>query len=162
MGLGGEKDLTKEEFVALVNPCRETMYHVAAAYLKCPQDRADAAQNALMKAWQKRNSLHDDVYFKTWLIRILIRECINLQRAYKSSVPIENLEVCAPSVRDTELRDAIERLGTALRLPVILFYLEGYSLSETAKTLRIPQGTVKSRLSRARELLRDELKEDIE
>ena len=154
--------MTKEAFIENIEPCREIMYHVAAAYLKGTQDRADAAQNAIVKAWEKRNALRDERYFRTWLIRILIRECVNIQRGYKGSVPIENVELPAPEARDTELRDAVGRLDTPLRLPVILFYLEGCSLAEAASALRLPQGTVKSRLSRARKILRDELKEDIE
>lgn len=154
--------MTREEFIRQAELCGNTMYRVASAYLKSGQDRADAAQNALLKAWKNKDALKDERYFKTWLVRILIRECVNLQRRYHPNVPLEGLELPTPPARDPALHDAIEHLPPALKIPVLLYYLEGYSLKEAALALRLPQGTVKSRLSRARKILRDELKEDIE
>jgi RNA polymerase sigma-70 factor, ECF subfamily len=154
--------LDKETFSCLAQECMGTMYRVAAAYLRSPQDRADAAQTALMKAWEKRDTLREEQYFKTWLIRILIRECINLQKAYRGSVPLENVPAPAEPPADPALRDAIDRLPTTLKVPVVLFYLEGCSIKETAKLLHLPQGTVRSRLFRARKALCRALKEDIE
>ena len=154
--------MTKEEFVALAQPCQSALYRVAAAYLRGAEDRADAAQSALLKAWMKRDTLRDVQFFKTWLTRILIRECVNLQRRHAPGVPIEDVELPAPPARDMALRDAIDRLKENLKIPVILYYLEGYSLQEVSQALRLPQGTIKSRLSRARDELRNALKEEIE
>ena len=61
---------------------------------------------------------------------------------------------------DPLLREAIEQLEPTLRAAVVLYYLEGYDIRETASLLRVPQGTVKSRLSRARRQLQSFLKED--
>ena len=60
----------------------------------------------------------------------------------------------------TNVREAIEQLEPTLRAAVVLYYLEGYDIRETASLLRVPQGTVKSRLSRARRQLQSFLKED--
>lgn len=65
-------------------------------------------------------------------------------------------ELAAPDggVVDTALREGILRLPRKLRTAVVLYYIEGYSVQETARLTRVPPGTVKSRLSKARSLLR--------
>jgi RNA polymerase sigma-70 factor (ECF subfamily) len=60
---------------------------------------------------------------------------------------------------DPSLRDALDRLPENLRLPVLLFYMEGFSVGEIAGMLKVPSGTIKWRLSKARKLLKDELSE---
>lgn len=59
------------------------MYHVACGLLHSDADRQDAMQQALLKAWEKRHSLKNEGFFKTWLIRILINECKNILRVQK-------------------------------------------------------------------------------
>ena len=120
-----------------------------------------AVQEALLRAWVKRRTLRQEQYFKTWLTRILIRVCVDMQRRKKRMIVSDTLpEQAAPAPPDPLLREAIEQLEPALRTAVVLYYLEGYDIRETASLLRVPQGTVKSRLSRARRQLKNLLKED--
>lgn len=153
--------MTKEEFARQAENCRLTLYRVACAYLQNEMDRADAVQEALLKAWQGVKWLKEEAYFKTWLTRILIRECINIQRRQKRVVPVETVpeRAAAPS-EDPALREAILALPKELRITVVLHYMEGYTLDEIAKTLRVPRGTVASRLSRARQQLKNYLEEE--
>lgn len=154
--------MTKEEFTCQAEACRGTMYRVSCAYLRQEADQLDAVQEALLKAWKCRNQLKEASYFRTWLTRILIRECVNIQRRQKRMIPSE--EVPAPHIAenggDTALRDAILLLPENMRIPLVLHYMEGYPVDEIAKILRVPKGTVCSRLSRAREQIKKELKED--
>jgi RNA polymerase sigma-70 factor (ECF subfamily) len=69
-------------------------------------------------------------------------------------------ERAAPWDATAALREAVLSLPVKLRLPVILHYMDGYPLSDVARALRVPEGTVKSRLARAREQLRDVLSEE--
>lgn len=111
-----------------------------------PPDRDDAVQEALLRAWEKRRTLREEQYFKTWLTRILIRVCVDMQRRKKRVIVSDNLpEQIAPEPPDPLLREAIEQLEPTLRAAVVLYYLEGYDIRETASLLRVPQGTVKSR-----------------
>src|SRR5699024_11942173 len=57
------------------------------SYLSCEQDRLDAVGEAILKAWQKLYTLRDEQRFSTWLTRILIRECIAIQRRQKRTTP---------------------------------------------------------------------------
>ena len=70
-------------------------------------------------------------------------------------------EAAAPEVVTPDLRDAIARLEDIYRLPILLFYVEGFSIRETARILQIPEGTVKSRLHAGRGKLRILLGEEV-
>jgi len=134
---------------------QETLYRVCYSMLPQACDREDAVQECIRIAWQKIGSLRDERHLQTWVIRILIHECYAVsgrrKREYLTDVFPERI---APPDADAGLHDALMALPASLRLPVTLHYLEGYPLSDVARMLRLPIGTVKSRLSRARKLLK--------
>ena len=65
--------MDKDEFARRAREATQSLYRVACAYLASPPDRDDAVQEALLRAWEKRRTLREEQYFKTWLTRILIR-----------------------------------------------------------------------------------------
>ena len=75
---------------------------------------------------------------------------------------MEEMPECAAPPEDGSraLRDALMALDEALRLPLLLSYMEGYRVREVARILRIPEGTVKSRIARAKRRLRELLEEE--
>ena len=152
------------EFADRVHAAQERLYRIAYGQLREEQDRKDAVQEAILKAWQSRNRLRDAAYFETWLIRILINECHNIQRANRRTVPVERMPE-QPYVEkhmegsDAELREAVLNLPMKLRLPVMLHYIEGYTTGDVAAILHVPVGTVRSRLKKARGVLKTELGE---
>ncbi len=156
--------MTKEEFSRRVEECKGTLYRVSCAYLRQEADRLDAVQEALLKAWQALPGLKEDAYFRTWLTRIMIRECINIQRKQKRMVPSDAVPALSREEPSTypELREAILALPERLRITVLLFYMEGCSVEEIAGILRLPKGTVCSRLARARKRMKETIKEDAE
>jgi len=150
--------LTAVEFSNQVLLIEPMLYRVAYGLLLNRTDCADAVQEALLRAWEKRNTLRDESLFRTWLTRILINECYSLLRRRRHAVPLDEVpEPVAPPDADPVLHDAIARLDKNLRLPVVLHYMEGYSVSEVAAMLRLPAGTVKTRLFKARKILRLQL-----
>lgn len=158
--------MTDEAFAQAILGIRETMYRVSYGLLRQEQDRMDAVQEAMARAWEKRASLRDDRYLRTWLVRILINECRNIQRRQGRDAALLAFQHHAlesiPAGADKGAHDAILALPQALRLPVILHYMEGYSLQEIADMLRLPLGTVGTRLHRARRKLRALLDDDEE
>ena len=72
--------MDKDEFSRRARDATQSLYRVACAYLASPPDRDDAVQEALLRAWEKRRTLREEQYFKTWLTRILIRVCVDMQR----------------------------------------------------------------------------------
>lgn len=152
--------MDKTEFSARVLAAETGLYRVAKTILPQGTDCEDAVQETLLRAWEKRNTLRQPEFFRTWLTRILINECNRMAKNRRTDVPLE--ECCAltapdGSEVDTELRECILRLPLKLRTTVTLYYIEGYSVGEIAKLTRVPSGTVKSRLSRSRDLLREQL-----
>ncbi len=158
--------MDKNEFSEKVLEAEQTLYRVSKSILINDEDCEDAVQEAVLKAYSKRNSLREVKYFKTWLTRILINECYQLLRTKKQELSYEDYfhEEQAETKQYSELYDAILKLDIKHRMPIILHYMEGYSMNEIAKILRVPSGTVKSRLSKGRKqlkkLLEDEVEED--
>ena len=152
--------MDKREFSQRVLAMENRLYRVSCGLLRNPQDRLDAAQEAVIRAWERMETLRRPEYFETWLTRILINVCYDMLRARKNIVPLEELaEQPAPEGTDRELHDAIQKLDRDLRLTVVLHYMEGYRLREVAEILEIPVGTVKTRLARAKRELRIQLEE---
>lgn len=151
--------MDKEEFTRAVLEYESTLYRVAKSMLGSEADCADAAQNALLRAWEKQHTLRDTAYFKTWLTRILINECRAMLRQRARFAPLEE-EAAEGEIAPEgggELYEAVMGLDEKYRLPVVLHYIEGFKTAEIAAMLRLPEGTVKTRLRRAREILREEL-----
>ncbi len=156
-------DMDRDTFTSLVSEARASYYRVAVSILRQEQDAEDAVQNGLLKAYQKRNQLKDIALFRTWSTRIIIHECYRLRKKERKEVPLDEAATVAESPpRDPALYEAIRALPPKIRITFVLYYVEGYAVSEVATILRIPQGTVKSRLSRGRALMRSALKEDNE
>ena len=157
-----QRDLTKEAFIRQVEDARDALYRVACAYLRQEADRNDAVQEALLKAWKSLPRLREESYFRTWLIRILIRECVNIQRFQKRTVPLEEIPAVpsADTGQDTALREAILKLPEKLRIVVVLYYMEEYPVEDIARILLLPKGTVCSRLARARQRMKEYLQEE--
>ena len=150
-----------ESFARRVEGMQGALYRVAYGLLLNRADCADAVQEALLRAWEKRASLREERYFETWLTRILINECYTALRRRRAALPLDGLpEPAAPPDADPALHDAIARLDRKLRLPVVLHYMEGYGVGDIARMLRLPSGTVKTRLARARALLRLQLSDE--
>ena len=154
--------MTKEEFEARIIGMQDTLYRVSATLLRQPCDREDAIQECIYKALRKRDSLRDDRFMQSWVIRILINECYSIHRRAKWERPSERLPEPPPMPgpdADPEVFRALFSLDEKMRLPMVLHYVEGYSVEEVAHIMRIPTGTVKSRLARAREKIHKEMKE---
>ena len=152
--------MDKREFSRRVLAMENRLYRVSCGLLKNPQDRLDAAQEAVIRAWERMETLRKPEYFETWLTRILINVCYDMLRARKNVVPLDALaEQPAPEGADRELRAAIQKLERELRIVVVLHYMEGYKLREIADILELPLGTVKTRIMRAKKELREQLEE---
>ena len=98
------------------------------------------------------------------MTRILVNECYDICRRSGKVIVLDELpESTAPEdTEGRELRELIMEMDEIYRMPIIMFYIEGFSIKEIAKILRIPEGTVKSRLFAGRAKLRSVLGEEEE
>ncbi|MEG0742849.1 MAG: RNA polymerase sigma factor [Clostridia bacterium] len=158
--------MTEQTFCDNARSCRKLLYHIAYTILRDNRECEDAVQEALLRAWEKRNSLRDETAFRFWLSRILTNTCNDLARKKRRIASLELEREPAVSFEDgmenSVLYDSIGKLPQELRLPIILHYLEGFSTKEIATLIRRPEGTVRNRLFRARKVLRDLLGEELE
>lgn len=155
--------MTSDEFARRVTGMTGTLFRVSRTMLPSATDREDAVAEAIRRAWEKRGSLRDERYMQTWIIRILINVCRNTYRRRRREVPVDPLpEREAPRSGDPELRGAVLQLPEHLRLPIVLHYTDGYEVAEIARMLRLPSGTVKTRMRKARALLKAMLSEEVE
>lgn len=155
--------MNKQEFTQQVMEAENSLYRVARTLSANESDCEDAVQQAILIAYDKLDNLRNEKFFKTWLTRILINECYKIRRKNGFVISFEDYTADIPSDGkiDNELRDAVFRLPIKLRSVIVLYYIEGYSVEETAYMLKLPQGTVKSRLHKARKLLKTMLDDEI-
>lgn len=159
--------MKKEDFAELVVASTDSLYRVAKGILRQDAECEDAVWEAVAVGFEKLDTLKEDRYAKTWLIRILIHECYRILRRHKKVLPLETVtektvaESAGGRMQDySELYAALQTLGDAYRTAVILFYIEGFSIKEIAEITDASESSVKSRLHRARRQLRKLLEQE--
>lgn len=148
--------ISEEEFVELINKNRAKLYKTAMSILKNDDDACDAIQEALMSGYKNLGSLQNKQYFVTWLTRILINKCYdiiakNKKISYVDGEVTENTTGYYDTYKvESSLESTLNKIDKDLKEVVVLYYYDELSVGEIANILLIPEGTVKSRLSRAR------------
>jgi RNA polymerase sigma-70 factor, ECF subfamily len=173
------KEGDRIEFARLVEAYSPNIYRLALKMLDNPQDAEDILQETFIKAFRNLDSFNGRSKVSTWLYRIATNEALMLIRRRKPDAislqePVERIEgeqeplqildwCCLPEeeLLSAEVRrqldKAVERLPHNLRLVFLLRDIEGLSTRETAEVLNLSETAVKTRLSRARLRLREEL-----
>lgn len=153
----------KDAFGRLINDNKLSMYRISKSILKNEHDVEDAISNSILKAYTNLIKLRKNDTFKQWLFKILINECYSILSKNKKIVTVPDINELIGTYEDRcynfELARAVNSLDDDQRIVTILFYYEDMSLRDISKTLNLPEGTVKSRLSRARGQLRCIFKE---
>lgn len=169
--IGGEVDA----FSVLVDRYQDRIYSAVLNYVSNRDDAVDIAQETFVKAYSSLRSFNSSSAFYTWLYRIAVNTAIDFIRKRRAK-PTDSLDeerfseagfepVSTDAAADPEkvavrveqrlaLRKAISTLSEKLRNVIILHDVEGLSQEEVAEILRVPVGTVKSRVSRGRAELR--------
>lgn len=145
--------MTEQAFLDAVQTHQSMLFRVAYTILHNHEDCADALQDALEKAWRRKDSIRNPEAFRSWMVRIIINCSRDTLRRRKLTFTSLDENIPAPEVEDYQLADTLKRLDEGLRLPIVLHYMENLSVAEIAQTMRLPQGTIKNRLHRGREKL---------
>lgn len=148
--------MTRDEYAGLIAEQTQSLYYIACSILPVQADREDALQNCVVKGLTKCESLRDIAKFRPWITRILVNECYTLLRQKKRLVLQEDIAAPSQEGIDLSLHDAVRQLPDKLRIPFIM-QLEGYAGREIAQALRIPEGTVRTRVREAKRVLREAL-----
>jgi len=154
-----------QAFEGIVRRWQGPIVNMAWRYCRDRGRAEELAQEAFVRAWRGLNSWRREGSFSTWLFALAANVFRSeLKRFPTVNVPMDEIpEPSMPAEQDAELRkkrssEAVRRAVLALpvryREPVVLFYFHEMDVVAAARTMGIPEGTLKARLSRARELLR--------
>ena len=157
-----------EAFEVLATSAGDRRYAIARLILRTSDLAEDAVQEALVRAWQQLPSLRDPDRFDAWLHRLVVNACADQGRQLRRwsqqvrSLPHDaSISDETDSVADREqLERGFNRLKPEQRAAVVLHYYSGFSASEIARILGIPEGTARSRLHYATEAMRAALEAD--
>ncbi len=155
--------MSKEEFAAFAERYMDTIYRVAYSWTKNPDDANDVTQDVLIQLYKTTKEFESDSHLKNWLIRVTVNQCKMLFRSPWRKMEDVNDYAETLGFEDESYLDlfqAVMGLDKKYRVPLMLFYYEGYSTAEIASILNIPGKTVSTRLSRAKAKLKDYLKEE--
>ncbi|WP_332632413.1 sigma-70 family RNA polymerase sigma factor [Halalkalibacter flavus] len=147
-------------FEKLIVTYKVMMYRVAKTILSHDEDCADAIQEAILKAYKNVHTLREPAYFKTWLVRIVMNECHQLNRNRKNLVSIE--ELAEPYSKDhgfekIDLEQMLDSLPKEQKQLLKLYHLDDISIHELSLIFEVSENTIKTRLRRAREKMREKL-----
>jgi RNA polymerase sigma-70 factor (ECF subfamily) len=148
----------EESFAALCNVLKAKLFRTAKGVLGNETLALDAVSEAVYRAFKGIKNLREPKYAETWFIRIVLNAAKDIKRRRKNEVIMETVPEGAhyDNHSDLEFFGLIESLQQELREIISLKYYSGYTLAEISAILKIPEGTVKSRLNRALKLLRVE------
>ena len=163
--LSVDDDLAREFEVRLVESST-LAFRVAYSVVRQRQDAEDIAQEAFARAHRSFRQLRDRERFRAWLVRMTWRLAINRRRADLRRLSRESTllqpnpsqsidDELAARERAQRLWRAIDALPDKLRLVIVLAGIEGHDVQEVARLLRLPPGTVKSRMFLGRRRLKE-------
>ena len=159
MGLHRTNCIDQDTYCSFISEYKTGLYRIAYGYLGDETRALDAVDEAVYLGYLHRNDLREARFLKTWLTRILINECYKVLRKSKREVTSEALPEKPYESMDIgfSLRQAVQELPEELKKVIVLRYFGGYTISETAELLGVPEGTVSTRTRRALEILRVEI-----
>ncbi len=169
------------DFEKLVLHHERKVYNIAYGYLKNEADACDATQEAFIKIFKSISSFKGESSIETWIYRITANVCLDFLRKQKnhSSVSLDETfedentlkyeppsnignpeEEVSKKLLAKSINDALSKLSEEHRVAITMREISGFSYAEIAQILKIEEGTVKSRIARARLKLREILLKD--
>jgi RNA polymerase sigma-70 factor (ECF subfamily) len=171
---------SEEAFASLLAAYERPIYNFVYRLLEDPEDAPDVTQEVFFKVFRKIREFRGECSLKTWLYRITVNEASNRRRWFgrhrKRETPLEDRQDGVPAVADVvadrqesqyeqllrqermqALEKALSEVQESFRAAVVMRDIEGLSYEEIAEILRVPVGTVKSRILRGREALKQKL-----
>ena len=165
-------------FRLLIEHHQQHIFNLCYRMLRQFEEADDATQDTFLKAYRSLKQFRGDARLKTWLCRIARNECLNrlrhenmasldqqlttdysFQIADSTPSPLELIE---QQETQSIVHAAINKLPHPYRLVITLFHLNGLSYEEISQVMKIPMGTVKTHIFRARELLKSKLQTFVE
>ena len=151
--------MTERDFTAAAERYLDMVYRIALNWFRRSADAEDAAQTVMLRLWQSETTFADEEHLRRWLVRVTLNVCKDISRSpwHRRTV---SLEACPEPVFSTpergELYQAVMALPVKYRMPLYLYYYEGYSVTEVGELLHLKVSTVQTRPARGRAKLKQE------
>jgi RNA polymerase sigma-70 factor, ECF subfamily len=164
--LSGQKANNSREVERMINEYGNDVLRISFMYLKDMEKAEDAFQEVFFKVFKKLHTFKGESSERTWIIRITINVCRDFLKSFwvKNVVSCEDEEVHLPGegiedqvledIENQQLFQQVIKLPAAYKEVILLYYYQGFNTVEVSKILDISEGTVRSRLFRARDLLK--------
>lgn len=153
-----------EAFYELIEPCKEQLYKMAYSYFFNEDHALEAVQETTCRAFTKIKKLKQPEFFKTWLVRILIRVCLDELNKKKRNRELQ-LRLSANQSAVHEPKDTIDQrlslqavlgqMDPKFQMVIQLKYFHDFTIPDIAKAMKKPEGTIKTWLNKALKHLRE-------
>lgn len=159
----GESLRTDDFIIRVIEKHTDTIIRICFSYMKNINDAEDLTQEVFVKLMEKGPLFESDEHEKAWIIRVAINLCKNRLKTawFRKTVSLDEVNFNFTS-KENEVLSAVHKLPEKYRVVILLYYFEGYSISEIASILGERESTIGSKLFRARKLLKASLKEDFD
>lgn len=147
----------------LIDEYQSHLYRIAFNICKNKEDAEDIVQDTFVQYHIANKEYDDESHIRAWLMRVTINKSRNTLRSFwrkhRQSLESYMEELNFPDSQSEELFEAVMKLPEKLRTVIHLFYYEDYSIKEIADILKLSESNVKTRLTRGRSMLKEQLKE---
>ncbi|SHJ01440.1 RNA polymerase sigma-70 factor, ECF subfamily [Dethiosulfatibacter aminovorans DSM 17477] len=171
-----------DSFETLIKDYKKVAYNIALKYLRNKEDAEDVSQESLIKVFKNIGKFNMNSSFKTWMYRIVVNTCLDFKRKKKENtvsvdqplhsgydefyMELEDEKSSPENIVDKKLTsemvmEAIEKLDDDFKTVIILRDINDFSYDEISRILSCNIGTVKSRISRGRQKLKEILEENV-
>ena len=157
----------KNDFEIVYDDYADILLRLSLSYVKHREDAEDVVQDVFVSYINSSPFFVDEEHRKAWLLKVTVNKCRDLARrkSVRNSVSYDEVGEIASDDEvygeGAELFAALRKLPEQYRLTVMLHYLEGFSVEETAKSLSVSVSAVKMRLSRGRQMLKELLEKEV-
>lgn len=157
----------KDSFCKYIRLHEKAMYSLAFSIVRNEADTCEIISESIFRAYKNIDTLKDENAFKPWILRIVHNTAVETVRKNSKIIPVETTPEFSDDTEDDiatrlTVHEAVERLRQPYRTVVVLYYYENLSVSKIAQITGTNIGAVRKQLSRARKMLRENLKEDFD
>lgn len=156
--------MTDQEFTQTAKRYGDSIFRLAFHYCKNKYDADDVVQTVLLKLLNNKKPFESELHLKNWLMKVTVNDCKKLLiapwRCRQEALEDYADTLYADDPEDSGLFLAVMALPKPCRVVTYLYYYEGYSVKEIAQITGSNPSTIRTRMQKARKLLKDQLKED--
>lgn len=158
------RDGDEEAFIERVRIDKKRMYSIAYSYMRNEADALEAVQETVSRVWAKRHTLKNPEFFSTWVIRILIRVCMDERKKQKREMPSatkcfeldSKMHATSDIAQKLDMERLVQGLPSKYRMVIVLKYYRDMTITEISELLERPDGTIRTWLNKALKIMRIE------